>query len=565
MRQRFVVPRAELLLFLLLWSSYSYFYQSAQHNEAARFDQIRTLLEDRSVAIDRFAYNTADVVVYERDGVKHVYPAKAPGTTFLGTIPFWLASKVLQPFALTPARHWHLVAYFTTILTVGLLSALSGAVMFRVLSRMTADPSSSALAVIAVWLGSIAFPFSTLFFSHQHVAAQLVFAFAILFGLGGRPIGTATRAAGAAALAGFLVGFSITSEYPSLLLGALLTAYLVYQLWRTRIASRMKATILVSFALGAALAVGLLVVYNFAAFGRIAYTAYHQLGAGGGSEMFRTHSQGLAGVSWPGFGQFFDVLAEITVRPQRGLLYLGREGSMIYACSPVLWLALPGLVVLAFKPERRVEAVLAAAMLGVYFTFNACYGDSIVFWGGGASVGPRHVIPALPFAAIPLAFVARRSRIVFIPLLALSVFYMLLATAVEPRTPYRPVNPWSGMYLPSYLEGRFALAEDGLFYPGEKVTENSTAFNLAKLSRVPGAWQLSPLMAIWLVLGTLLILAFRRPPDESPGTRNIPWGSIAVLVVYTVLVATGPAIVGPLEREAALRGFAVLSEQETSG
>ena len=80
MRQRFVPPRAELLLFLLLWSSYSYFYQSAQHNEAARFDQIRTLLEDRSVAIDRFAYNTADVVVVERGGVKHVYAAKAPGT-----------------------------------------------------------------------------------------------------------------------------------------------------------------------------------------------------------------------------------------------------------------------------------------------------------------------------------------------------------------------------------------------------------------------------------------------------------------------------------------------------
>src|SRR5829696_8457618 len=103
LRPRFRVSRAELLLFLLLWSSYAYFYQSSQHNEAARFDQVRTLLEDGSVAIDRFAYNTADVVEYTRDGVKHVYPAKAPGTTFLGTIPFWMATTVLQPFGLRSA------------------------------------------------------------------------------------------------------------------------------------------------------------------------------------------------------------------------------------------------------------------------------------------------------------------------------------------------------------------------------------------------------------------------------------------------------------------------------
>lgn len=557
LRPRFRIPRAELWLFLLLWSSYAYFYQSAKHNEAARFDQIRTLLEDGSVAIDRFAYNTADVVEYARDGVKHVYPAKAPGTTFLGTIPFWVVSKTLLPFGLAPALHWHLVAYFTTILTVGLLSALSGVVMFRVLFRMTGDLSSAALAVIAVWLGSIAFPFSTLFFSHQHVAAQLVFAFAILFGLAEARIAAAPlRAAGATAAAGFLIGFSITSEYPSVLLGTLLAAYLVFRLFGSRIPARTRVTIGASFVAGAAVAVSLLALYNLAAFGRLAYTAYHQLGAGGGFEMFRSHSQGFAGVSWPGFEQFREVLAEITVRPQRGLLYLGREGSLLYACSPVLWLALPGLLLLAFKRGLRAEALLATAMIAVYFTFNACYGDSIVFWGGGASVGPRHVIPVLPFAAIPVAFVARRLKIVFIPLLMVSVFYMLIATAVEPRTPYRPVNPWSGMYLPAYLEGRFALADDGLFSPGERITANSTAFNLAKLARVPGDWQLAPLMAMWLIFGTLLI---REVRDEGPsGVRSIAWVPIGALAIYTVLVALGPSIAEPPPAKVAWQGLMTL-------
>jgi hypothetical protein len=155
--------RVELLLFGLLWLTYTYFYQSAQHNEAARFDQVRSVLEEHTFAIDTFVFNTADVVEYVRDGRKHFYPAKAPGTTFLAAAPFWLWAQLLRPFDLSPALYWHLVAYFTTILTTGLLSALSAVVMYRTLAGLTNDPYSAFLAVIAVWLGSI---------SHQQVASS---------------------------------------------------------------------------------------------------------------------------------------------------------------------------------------------------------------------------------------------------------------------------------------------------------------------------------------------------------------------------------------------------------
>lgn len=51
MRQWIERHRVEFLLFVLLWVSYAYFYQSTRHNEAARFDQMRALISDRTLEI----------------------------------------------------------------------------------------------------------------------------------------------------------------------------------------------------------------------------------------------------------------------------------------------------------------------------------------------------------------------------------------------------------------------------------------------------------------------------------------------------------------------------------
>ena len=53
LKDRLRSRRVELLLFALLWLTYGYFYQTAQHNEAARFDQLRSVLEEQTFAIVR--------------------------------------------------------------------------------------------------------------------------------------------------------------------------------------------------------------------------------------------------------------------------------------------------------------------------------------------------------------------------------------------------------------------------------------------------------------------------------------------------------------------------------
>src|SRR2546430_6300392 len=51
--------RVELLLFVLLWGTFAYFYQSTQQNEAARFDQTRAISQEHRLAIHVYSWYSA--------------------------------------------------------------------------------------------------------------------------------------------------------------------------------------------------------------------------------------------------------------------------------------------------------------------------------------------------------------------------------------------------------------------------------------------------------------------------------------------------------------------------
>src|SRR5947199_6038342 len=123
-----VFQRVEVLLFLLLFGTYAYFYQATGHNEAARFDQMRALAYDHTVAIDKYWWNTADVIHYPRDGKTHVYPNKAPGGTFIGLLPFFYFSQALgflQEVSVPEWLTWEIAAYLTVLSTTCAISSLA--------------------------------------------------------------------------------------------------------------------------------------------------------------------------------------------------------------------------------------------------------------------------------------------------------------------------------------------------------------------------------------------------------------------------------------------------------
>jgi hypothetical protein len=553
--------KVECLLFVLLWSTYAYFYPASEHNAGARFAQMRTIWEAGSLDVSNYGYMSADLVTYRVEGNTVIYPNKAPATTFLGLLPFGLFSAALRHMPEDSYR-WQFVAYLTTVFTIGLLSAAAGVVTYGLLYRASRHAAYSLLAVIAIWLGTIVFPYSVMYMSHQHAGAQLAIAFALIFGI---RHGHAPLCFTSLAVTGLLIGLTLATEYPTALLAAPLMGYALLTVWRAARPGFARRTAIVNLLLWAALGLSVWLIYNMVAFDspfRIAYEAHAVQGAGAGA--LHEHSLGFMGVHWPGTQRFFDILARITVLSQRGLLYLGFEGGRLYACSPVLWLAFPGLYLLLRQPRFRIEAVMIAFMVVAYLAFNACYGESIIFWGGGTSVGPRHLIPMLPFLALPLCFAARRAPWIFLPLLAISAFYMLIATAIEPRVPYIFDNPARDMYLPRYLEGWFGHGRAGLFVEEDIKAGRDAAFNLAKLAGLPGRWQLVPLLAWWVFLGHALLrlvwpraegpaapgpipaprAAGRVRKRQVPPTRLSPlWGTLA-LGIFAASVGLAPVVHG---------------------
>lgn len=508
--------RVELLLFILLWGTFAYFYQSTQQNEAARFDQTRAIAQDHTLAIDKYWWNSADVIRYSKDGADHIYPNKAPGTTLLAVPVFWVITHAFKPLisiGLPEWIYWHLVAYFTIIFTISLLSALAAVATYKVLVRITGDQAFSVLAILAIWLATMAFPFSTLFFSHQQAAALLAIAFFLLFWLR-YSVGSFRRQLACVAVAGGLMGFSITTEYPTALLAAILSLYGLWVINRDGLGWKRKGKLVAAFVIGLMLGGSFLFWYNLAAFGRILYVPYEAYAKSGSS--FPVYSRGFLGLRWPGFGQFLHALAAITIRPPIGLVYIGVENWRLYATSPVLWLVLPGVAIMLWRRKLRLEGVVIATMIIAYVLFITSYGNSIYDWAGAAYLGPRHIIPLLPFLALPIYYGGRALWFVFYPLLAVSVFYMLLATAIEPRVPYPFENPPRDTFLPDYLHGKLAQNTDALFdSEHRKLTVDSTAFNLAKLARVPGSYQLAPLMLWWMVAGGALLFVVTTQPEPA--------------------------------------------------
>ena len=118
--------------------------------------------------------------------------------------------------------------------------------------------------------------------------------------------------------------------------------------------------------------------------------------------------------------------------------------------------------------------------------------------------------------------------------------------------------PARDLHLPDYLRGRFAQNTETLFEP-DKPTPDSTAFNLAKVARIPGRYQLLPLMLWWLFIGSVLLKgrtskagnasdqetshsAENRGVHPKPGRRSFPKFKFAVLALFVMAIAVAPII-----------------------
>jgi len=500
-----VLQSTALTLFLTAFVSYAYFYQGAGPNEAARLDSIRAFLDTGDLIIDRFVFNSADVIM--KDG--HYYSGKAPGTFFLGLVPFAFTERVLKGFGVEEDFRYHWACYSANLFSISFLGALSVVLIFWLGLRFGVGGAHSAAVALIVGFGTMLFPFSTLFFSHVASAFCFIFAFYQLFVWQQHPGQDVWRLW----TAGGTLGFSITLEYPSVIGVALIGLYALLIFARDR---KTFLTQTARLGLGVFLGIAPLFLYNLVAFKQPLYVTYEAY-AQASNETFAAHKQGVLGIrvplwDWSAWPQFFANLTELTYRPLRGLFFN----------NPVLILIFVGFALMLRKKSkpknlRWPESVLAGLIFLSYLSFNACFGDSVTYWGGGASFGPRYLIVTLPFLALPLfaCMRVRWARVALVCLALLSTFICLMATAVEPRTPYFPSNPLFGFYIPRFMNGILSINTSGVF-SNTPINGGSVAFNLGRLIDLPVQFQLAPLYLFWLWMMWHLDRLTQKPA-RSPG------------------------------------------------
>ncbi len=518
-----LIRRVGSFLFIFLFITYGYFYQSGEHNENARFDQMKAIIKLGQLSINPYLDNTADVITIG----DLAYPNKAPGM-LIPTLPvFFITDQILSFLKVQEPWHGHLLCYLSGWLSVGFGSALLGTFLFFAVTFISRSPWRGLFITLAYSLGTIAFPFSTLFFSHQLSATLVWFSFFILFALHqwnrspSEAAGYLPRFTSSSwyLLAGILLSLAAISEYPCAIAGL---AIGLYALCTTRSWKR-----LILFIVGGVLPAIPLGIYNYAIQGSIFWVTYSA------KSQFSAHNLGFAGVRIPDL----QTLYEITFKPQRGIFYI----------NPWLIIGAFGILIAPFRRFLRGEYLVASFIVLGFFAFNAGFGDSIIYWGGAGSTGPRHIIPALPFLALlavrPFAWLP--TRIVATPLVLFSIGVMLMATAVEPRVPYDYSNPLTGFFWPHFFTGRFSLLDVGTFSHA-LMTKDSVAFNWGELLTLPGYLQLAPLLLLWVV-GFFIALRLVREADSSSSSSTLVTAIRVVIPIIIVVVLVLP-MVGEYQR-----------------
>jgi hypothetical protein len=373
--------RAGALAILAVAAAYAWPMQGPNGVQNAHYALVRALASG-TTHIDRTRFevgeaSTNDISRYHG----HIYSNKAPGLAILCTPLF----KLLQAAGggHDPSR---------TLWVLGLLGSVAPAVGLSLLVRIAGEriePGYGLFAAVALGLGTIVFPYATVFLSHA-LSAFLVFAAFMLLWLG-------PPRALAAAAAGLAAGYAVTTEYPNATALVLLGLYLLTRGPRLRRAG--------AFAAGAIAGILPLLVYDWAAFGspfRLGYTT---------NEL-------------PTPKQFYAPSLHVASQ-----LVLGFPG--LVPLAPVVAAGVVGMV-LAWRRGFRREIALAAAVSLTYLTYNSAFYSPF----GGYSPGPRYLITTLPFLLFAIGPLVRALPLTSSALALISVMVMTMIVSTHALAGY---------------------------------------------------------------------------------------------------------------------------------
>jgi hypothetical protein len=390
------MKRAHLRTFRLahaawLFGIFAFFIPAATWNPVSRFNLTRAIVEGATLQVDPYVTSTGDRSLVNG----RWYSDKAPVVAFFAVPPYAVirATQLLRgshpdyraystpkiPAArVIPNKAFTQALYICSLATSGIAGVAIGLLLFELLRRRTTWRVAFVTSTIAI-LGSPILPYATSLYGHVPAAALILGALVCLDPRGSRPRGT-TPSPKRIRIAGLCFALAAGTEYLPAVPIVLVSLWFLLKLPH---ADKLRAT--GNLALGAAVPALLVAAYQTMVFGAPWKTGYSfeerpEFAAG--------HQIGVLGVHLPHWDGAFG----LTFGLRRGLFYM----------APVLALAL--VFAVRYVVRRRDWTTGAGLLvLGALFFMNAGY----YMWWGGASAGPRHLIPGLAFLAIGLAAVFR--------------------------------------------------------------------------------------------------------------------------------------------------------------
>jgi hypothetical protein len=402
------------VLFALLWGSYAYVHQRDYRaaTPVSRLDLLHALFTHRTFCIDAYN-NTGDRALYNG----RYYSDKAPGGAAVALPGFALATVLwrLGGGDIESEAGWLFTSWVATACSMGLLTALGGVCLFRLLCRWS-SARAALVTTLGIFLGAAPFPYATQMFTHGMVVGLIAL---MLWWLRVAPGEAPEVPQRHLVLAGLAAGLALASEF---------TAGLVlYALGLLVLDRDLKPAL--RFAWAAVLPLCLVPLYSWICFENPFVIGYsHQAS-------YDPMREGLYGIREPSF----KTMLELTVGPCRGLFFW----------SPFLLLALAG--------YGRVHPLNRKVFWLVFWTplLQLVALSGYFDWKAGPTLGPRYLAPALPLLAIPAALAVQAYPRVGTGLGALSIVLTGGATLITAAPDYDP-NPLLTQHLPRLWRGEFS-------------------------------------------------------------------------------------------------------------
>jgi hypothetical protein len=445
------------LLFAFLFLPYVYFNHSDGWNQGARLAQLHAVVLGHTLRIDAYHHVTGDKALIGG----HYYSEKAPATSLAALPAFAVTVAVQSMIGVNPDTQpgWRISEWTATAGSVALLAAAGGVAFFSLMRRQVGG-TTALIGTLALFLGSLTFPYATALFAHAGTIGLLsIVLWSVL-----EPWSVTPRRD---AIGGLAAGFAIASEYPAVFPCAVLALYLLIKDFRR------------AFRFGAAMVPGLALILqvNVLTTGspfRLAYGAnalFPQISASNFFGFTLPSGRAVSSLLW---GEY------------RGLLFW----------NPVLLMAIPGLVVLVRWNWAHALIIVAASAL------TLMQAASFSGWNGGNAIGPRYLTPAIPMLGVAAVYGIRRFPKTGLALTSVSILLMAMVTAIAIDPPQEVARPLRDYYFVRIQQERWVP-------------------NLGTLAGLSSMASLLALAAAMVPLGWLAAKFANLPADDA--RSDVEW------------------------------------------